>query len=92
MEDHQRQDSLQRQILFEDCTIHVGTKYNSYRELLAMFLHEILEIICVEQGVRSEKCMGHSDDCFVFVADHEEFSHVAAEASRIVADLMKLEK
>jgi hypothetical protein len=77
---------------YRDMKINIGTNKNSKREILGGFIHEVSEISCVERGVRATKdTIQHEANDMVFVGDHEKFSSVMNDVSRIISDIMRLE-
>ena len=76
---------------YKKMTIKIGTANNTPREIFEHFMHEVMEIICVEKGIRSSKCLTEASDLdYVFTASHREFCLLTTELSRIMADLICL--
>lgn len=70
-----------------DYTIVIGTK--NPRDTLSNFIHEVLEVLCIEYGVRFYRWGTQDNINLRFSMNHDQFEIITADLTRILRPLIK---
>lgn len=74
---------------YEDHTINIGTKHlkNQPSRVLSVIIHELMEIICIENDTRYDK--RHAEMDFIFVYDHQQHTDIVSRLSGLLNEFIK---
>ncbi len=67
-------------------TIVIGIANEEYASTLAVTLHEAMELLSVEMGIRFTPSDGETEasDCYQFIMNHNQFSELLARTAKFI--------